>query len=193
MADEEKDVVHNVDLTNDTYTVKQSLVRNKYSVYGPGGELVLKGKQKLFKMKEDFSLYNSEGDPVFRVKADSIMDIAGDYTLTDEATGEPIAVLEKNFTVFKHSWRIKDPDSRDMVARIESRSTIIDALRVFSDLVSLLPHKYSIETPEGEKIGDIKGSFSLRDRYEVHIEDSRGIPKEALVAATLTVDALEGN
>lgn len=193
MADAQADVIGGIDLYADEYTVKQSLVRNKYEVYDPDGSLVLKGKQKLLKMKEEFPFQDADGSVVFRVKAEGVFDIAGDYTLTDEATEEPIAVLDKNFTLFKHVWKIRSPDDERLLATIESGSAIVEALRNVSTLFNLLPHTYTIEGPDGEDFGSIKGHFSLRDTYTISLGDTGDIPREALVAACVAIDALEGN
>lgn len=192
-ADARTDVVAGVDLSADSYTVKQSLIRNKYAVYGPDGEVVLRAKQKIGKLKEEFPFTDADGDVVFRVKAGGILDIAGDYTLTDEASGEPIAVLEKQFTFLKHVWRIRDPDTDELLATVESGSVLLELLRNVSTLASFLPHSYVIEGPDGERFGEIQGQFSVRDRYDLTVRASGDAPKEALVAACVAVDALEGN
>ncbi len=141
-------------LDGDEYTIKQSYFRNKYDVYDTAGNLVLKSKQKLFKMKEEFPFFDSDGNTVFRVKAKNILDIAGDYVLVDERTDEPVIVLTKDLTIFHHHWTIKRPDGTE-VAEVESQSAILEALRSFSWLASLLPHKYGITTPDGKSVGEI--------------------------------------
>jgi hypothetical protein len=78
-------------------------------------------------------------------------------------------------------------------AEIESRSALVEFLRGLVGLFALLPHKYTIETPDGGHIGSIEGKFSIRDRYDIKIDDPGDIPKEAIVAAAIAVDALEGN
>lgn len=189
----EADVIGGIDLDGEEYTVEQSLVRNKYKVYGPDGDLVLKSKQKLFKMKEEFPFQDADGNVVFRVKAEGILDVAGDYTITDEATEEPIAVLGKNFTLFKHVWKVRSPDDERLLATISSGSTIVEVLRSISSLFNLIPHTYTIEGPDGEDLGSIEGQFSLRDRYTIHLGDTGEVPREAMVAACVAIDALEGN
>jgi hypothetical protein len=37
-----------LDLDGERYTVEQSLIRNKYAAYDDAGDVVLRGKQKLF-------------------------------------------------------------------------------------------------------------------------------------------------
>lgn len=186
------DPIANVDLTGSDYVIKQKLFRNRYRIYDDSGTLLLKTKQKLFKMKEEFPFFDADDQPVFRVKAKSVFDFAGDYTLTEAGTEDVIAVLEKEFTFFKHVWRIRSPDG-DVWATIESESALLEAARNSVGVFALLPHTYSITGPDGESIGTLKGRFSLRDIYDLHVEDTGDAPKEAIVAAAIAIDALEGN
>ena len=181
-----------IDFPDNRYTVKQKAIRNAYKVFNSSGEEVLRTKQKLFKTKEEFPFTDPEGNEVFTVKAENIMDIAGDYALTDAETGDKVAVLKKDFTFLVHSWRIHDAEGNEL-ATIKSRGKLFGLLRGLSEIFELLPHKYSIKDSEGGEIGSINQSFTLlRDRYEVELEDSVE-NKEAILAAAITIDALEGN
>jgi len=181
-----------LDLKDDSYKVVQKLVRNKYKVFNSDNELVLKASQKMFRAKEDYSFKNGEDEPVFNVKAEQILDFSGDYTLTDAETEEAFAVLEKEFTLFQHAWKVKTPNGA-YVADIKSRGSVLDFLRSFSEIFSLIPHKYTVESPEGYELGVIQGEFGLKDEYSIEIKKSGDIPKEALIAAAITADALEGD
>ena len=57
--------IANIDLSDDYYTIEQSLFRNKYKVTDSEGEVVLKGKQKMLKMKEEFPFVDEDGEEVF--------------------------------------------------------------------------------------------------------------------------------
>lgn len=186
------DVIGGVDLTAGEYHVEQALVRNKYAVYDPDGELVLRAKQKLFKAREEFPFANADGEVVFRVKAAGILDIAGDYAVVDERSGAEIVTLRKNFTLLKHSWTVAGPDGR-VLAEVRSGSRLLELLRGVSTVLSFLPHSYVITGPNGEHVGGVEGQFSLRDRYDLRIDDPGDAPEEALVAAAIAIDALEGN
>ncbi|EMA51046.1 LURP-one-related/scramblase family protein [Halococcus salifodinae] len=182
-----------IELTGDEYRVVQSLFRNKYRAYDSAGELVLQGKQKMLKMKEEFPFVGPDGDPVFTVKAGGILDVAGNYTLTDDATGEPVVVLDENYTLLTDRWKLRDPDTESVIAEITSQSTLVEALRYFSDVFSILPHKYEITDADGDHVGSIEGKLSLKDEYVVRIDDASDVPKEAIVAAAMVIDAIEGN
>lgn len=185
-------VIDGVDLSGDHYVVSQALIRSKYTVADGAGDLVLRGKKKRFKLKEDFPFTTPEGDVVFRLKAQNVFDVAGDYNLVDEATGEAFAVIEKQWTMFQHVYRVRAPDGR-LWATIESESALVMALKSFSSILGLLPHSYAISGPNGEPMGSITERFSLRDRYDVRLGDTGDVPREAIVAAAVAIDALEEN
>lgn len=187
---ETRDVIGDLDLSADHYVIKQSLVRNKYAVTDGDGNPVLKGKKKRFKIKEEFPFTNPAGDVVFRIKARSILDVAGNYELVDEQSGETFAVIEKKYTMFKHVYNIRSSDGR-LLARIESQSAVVMALKSFSEALSVLPHSYSITGPDGERIGSISERLSLRDIFDVHVGETGDAPREAIVAAAIAIDALE--
>mgnify|MGYP006934450932 CR=1 FL=1 len=188
----DEDLLKNIDFSDDNYTVKQSLVRNKYKVMDSSGEKILGAKQKMFKMKEEFPFTDAEGNVVFRIKAQRRMDISGDYGIVDEATGETVAVLRKEFSLLTHNWKIKDPETDGLIASIESRGKLMGLLRSFSGLANIIPHKYTIYNADRDEIGKIKGKLSLKDTYSVGLGELGKVPREAVVAAAVTIDALEG-
>lgn len=180
-------------LDGDEFRIEQNLIRNRYTVYDADGQEILKGKQKLFKLKEEFPFTTPDDEPVFTVKAQQMLDLAGDYVILDAATEDPLIVLRKKFTFFHHAWRIVDADTGDILAHVESESLLLDVLRGLISIFTLFPYTYNITTPTGEPMGRIREHFSLRDKYDVFIHDAKGIPRGALVAACIVIDALEGN
>ena len=188
----ERDVIGGLDLTSDRYVIKQSLVRSKYRVEDDAGNTVLKGKKKRFKIKEEFPFTDPDGNVVFRIKAQNVFDVAGGYTLIDEASGEAFAVVEKEFTLFKHVYRVRSPEGT-LWATIESESALVMAAKDFVELLGLLPHSYSITGLDGSTVGTISEKLALRDVYEVELGDTGDAPREAILAAAIAIDALEEN
>lgn len=187
------DVLSGIELTDDEYRVVQSLVRNKYRAYDSAGTLVLKGKQKMFKMKEEFPFVDADDNPVFTVTAGGVFDVAGNYTLTDDVTGEPVVVLDQNWTWVTDRWKLRDPDTESLIAEINSKSKFVDFLRNVHEIFGLIPHEYEIIDADGDHVGSIDGQFSLKDEYVITIDDASDVPKEAIVAAAMVIDAIEGN
>ena len=185
--------IQGIDLSDDSYTVEQSLIRNKYKAMDATGNVVLRGKQKMFKMKEQFPFVDANGDEVFEVNAGGILDVAGNYLLTDTRTGEDVVVLDNDFSIFQDVWTIRDADSGDELAEISSRGALVTLARNFVPFGGWIPHKYEITDKNGKHVGNIDGQFSLKDRYEITIDDASTVPKEPIIAAAMVIDAIQGN
>jgi len=191
--DADDDALASIDFPDDEYTVVQSLIRNKYKAMDSAGNVVLRGKQKMFKLKEEFPFVDGDGNPAFTVKAAGMLDIAGNYVLTDDATGEEVVVLDKNWTFFVDRWVLRDPDTGAEIATINSKSKVVAALRHLVGLFQILPHKYEITDADGDHVGSIDGKFSFKDKYVIRVDDTSDVPKEAVIAGAMVIDAIEGN
>jgi uncharacterized protein YxjI len=185
--------ISGIDLTDDRYTVVQSLIRNKYKAMDGAGNVVLRGKQKVFKMKEEFPLTDGDGNDVFTVKAGSIIDVAGNYVLSDARTGENLVILDNDYSVLQDTWTIRDADTEAALAKIDSRGAVTTIARNVLPFGELIPHKYEITDASGAHVGNIDGQFSLKDTYEITIDDASDVPKEAVIAAAMVIDAIQGN
>ncbi|TKX85930.1 hypothetical protein EXE43_10980 [Halorubrum sp. SS5] len=183
--------ISTVDLSDDRYEVTQSLVRNKYAVRDSAGNVVLRGKQKMFKLKEEFPFVTGDGEDAFSVKAGGIVDIGGNYAIVDAGTGEEVVVLDEDYSLFVENWTVRDPDTGEALATIKSKNKLLSALRHLVGAANLIPNKYEIFDADGGHVGDIEGQFSMRDAYTVTIDDASDVPKEAVIAAACILDALE--
>lgn len=182
-----------LELPDDQYTVEQSLIRNKYKALDAGGNTVLRGRQKRFRMKEEFPFTDADGNDVFTVKAGSIIDVAGDYILTDSQTGEDLVILDNDYSLFQDTWRIRDSDTKSKIAEINSRGALMALARNKLPFGEWIPQKYEITDADGNHVGSIHGQISLRDRYEISIDDASTVPKEPIVAAAMVIDAIQGH
>jgi hypothetical protein len=122
--------ISTVTLDDDRYEVKQSAIRNKYVVRDSSGDVVLRGKQKMFKMKEEFPFVTGDDEDAFTVKAGGILDVAGNYAITDAGTGEEVVVLDEEFSLFVENWTIRDPDTGETLATIRSKRKISESTGV---------------------------------------------------------------
>ena len=185
--------ISRLSLDDDSYTVEQSLIRNKYKAMDEAGNVVLRGKQKMLKMKESFPFTDGDGRDVFSVEAGGIMDVAGNYSLVDAETDRPVIVLDNDFSLFQDTWRVRDPDTEELLAQIDSRGALTTLARDNLPFGGLIPHKYEISDSAGNHVGRIDGQLSIKDRYEITIDDAGDVPKEAIVAAAMVIDAIQGN
>jgi uncharacterized protein YxjI len=185
--------VAGLDLQDDSYTVEQSLVRNKYRAVDDDGEVVLRGKQKLFKMREELPFTDGAGNDVFTVTAGGIVDVAGNYALTDDQTGEEVVVLDNDFSVLQDTWTVRDPEDGTALARLESRGALYTLARHYLPLGFLIPHRYEITDPEGGHVGTVQAHVSLRDRYDISVDDASDVPTEPIVATAMVIDAIQNH
>ena len=183
--------ISTVDLDDDRYVVTQSAIRNTYVIRDSADTVVLRGKQKMFKMKEEFPFVTGDDEDAFTVKAGGIMDIAGNYAIRDAGTGEDIVVLDEDLTLFVENWTVRDPETGEALATIRSKSKPLAALRHLVSMANLIPNTYEIFDADSNHVGDIEGQFSLRDTYTVSIDDASTVPNEAVIAAACVLDALE--
>jgi len=185
--------IEGVNLNDDEYTVIQSMIRNKYRAEDAAGNVVLRGKQKMLKMKEEFPFTDGDGNEVFTVKAGGILDVAGNYVLMDDSTGDEVVVLDNDFSLFQDTWRIRDADTEEILAKIDSRGALVTLARHYVPFGGLIPHKYEITDSDGNHVGNISGQISLKDKYDITIDDASAVPKEAIIAAGMVIDAIQGN
>lgn len=182
-----------IDLLDTQYTVVQSSVRNKYKAMDAAGNTVLRGKHEMFEMQDEFPFTDGAGTEVFTVTASGRMDIAGDYLLTDSHTGEDLVVLDNDFSLLQDTWRIRDAEDRTVIATLHSRGAVFTLARKLLPIGELIPHKYEIVDATGEQIGSIDGQLSLRDQYDITIEETASVPKAPIVAGAMVIDAIQGN
>lgn len=197
-----ENTIPGIDLSSDSYKLKQKLLSlsNSYHVYD-GEEMVLKAHQKLLKLKERIKFSTPDGEEVFRAQAQQITDAAGDYELIEPESEKPLLNLQKKFSLAVHQWKIRSVDgSERKLCEIKSENPMIAWLRViggiipfFPNVLVIIPHSYTIEDPEGNRIGEIEGKLSIRDTYEIKVGSTGEVPRESVVAAAVAIDALEGN
>jgi uncharacterized protein YxjI len=186
-----------IELTDSTYTVEQGLIRSrKYEARDSAGNVVLRAKEKRFSIKDRFPFQDASGTDVFEVKSASAFDFdrKRDYVVIDAVTDEEVVVLDDQFSLFSQKWSIRDPDTGDIIATIQSSNPLVVFLRGrLGPLGNLLPYQFDIQDPNGATIGSIKGQLSLNDVYEVSVDQDYDGPREAIVATAMIIDAVEGN
>ena len=186
--------IKGIELTDDQYTVEQGLIRSsKYKAMDRNGNVILRAKKKRFKLKEEFPFVDADGNDVFQIKAGGIMDVAGDYTLTDAQTGEDIVILDNDYSLLQDTWKIRDARTEAKIAEINSQGAAVTIARNIVPFGGFIPHKYEITDVDGNHVGSIDGQLSLKDRYDITIDDASTVPKEAVVAAAMVIDAIQGN
>ncbi|SFR49894.1 hypothetical protein [Halogeometricum limi] len=172
------------------YEVRQKIrIGNKYRVY-EGDTAILESKQKRFKLKEDFRFTDPDtGEERFRVKADSVLDVAAAYDIVDSETGDRIGSVKRSvMSFFKHEYELLGPDGQT-VATVREDSTLMALLR--RHVTTFIPFNYDIVSPSGEKLGDVSEAFSFRDKYQIDLTGD--VDPRLAVVGMVVIDAIEEN
>jgi len=194
-------VVPGIELDGMSYRLAQAFVLRRYSLKTGDGQELLKARKKWLQLREKIPFTTPDGEEVFRVEADQIWDRAGSYTVTS-ADGAEIFDLDKKFTMLFENWKIRR-DSGELMAEVKSQSkprtllrksaAVIDAIPLVGAILALplklIPRSYDVVDSNGEKVAEMNGKISIRDRFDLEIE-SQSVPTEALVTALVCVDAI---
>ena len=195
MADAGSGADQSIDPSGDEYVVVQPAIGNAHRVEDAAGNVVLEGTQERLVMGEEATFTDAEGRPILTVRTGAVLGLAGDYTLVDATTDEPIALLDPRFSMLTEQWVLRDPDTEAVVAEIRNWSRATSFLRhlpLVGIAFRVLPHGHEITDADGLHVGTIEREFGVGTRYVVRIDDDRDVPHEAVVAATMVIHAIGG-
>jgi len=182
------DGIGGVDLTSETYTVKESLVRDHYRVYDSDGELVLEADRRELRAKREFHFRNTDGDVAFSVQEGNVDD---DFFIVPPDTDSPLVILERDSALLSKEWNVRHGRNERLLATIEAQGPMVEFFRYYVPMMGVLPHTYTIENTDGEELGQLSGQFTLSDSYELDVTTADDTDREPLVAAALAIDALD--
>lgn len=193
--------IPDLDLTDSYYKIRQRLLLRRYSVYDQNNNKVLKAKKKLLSLKTDIPFSKPEGEePIFRVISERLLNLSKNFEVKNEQNDETLAVLHRKRTLLNQVWRIRDPDDNSTVATIQNDNTMLQFLRTYGGMIplvpnlfALIPHTYNVTDINDQKIGQLEGQLSIRDIYELNLQDSGQLDRESMIASIIAIDALEGN
>lgn len=188
-----------LDLTDSFYKIKQSFILRRYSVFDQNNEKVLKARNKILSIKTKIPFkIPGEEEHLFKVESERLFNISNNYNL-EKQDGSKLAVIDRKRTIFNQVWRVRDPQDNSIAAKIKTASQAVMAVRILGSripllgiLTSIIPHTYEIEDNNGQKIGELEGEVSIRDKYDLKLQDSGDLDRESMVAAVISIDAIEG-
>lgn len=167
------------------------LFGNAFHVYTPDGSLVLYGKQKAFKLKEDIRVYQDEAQAreLLVIKARSIIDFSAAYDVHDATTGERVGAYRRKGlrSILRDKWEILDTGDF-VIGTIEEDSMYKALLRRF--LSNLIPQSYVIEAG-GVEVGRLKQRFNpfvFKADYSV----IGGLDRRLILAGMVLLMCVEG-
>lgn len=184
-------------LSGTQYTVEQTgtdkNLRPEYEAKDVTGDTIFHCTHNMYEGNDTFPFITTDGTEVVTVEASGTWDVAGDYLLTDSQTGKELVVLDNDLSLLQDTWRIRDAEDESLIAEIRSRGTLFTVGRKILPIGQWIGHTFEITDAEGNSVGTIESEFAVFDQYEITITDSSSVPIDPIVAATVVIDAIQGN
>ena len=182
-----------------TYLLKRQAIAltGKFRFYDPAGRLVMFSEQKMFRLREDIRVYDSEDKSreVLSVKARQIMDFSASYDVVDTELNQKVGVLRRKGlrSILRDEWEVLDANDQ-LIGQLFEDSVGMALLRRLL-LGSWLPQNYDMTVGE-TRVADLKQNFNLF-RYELNLDFSMDttnrLDRRVGIAAGILLAAVEGN
>lgn len=172
-----------------------SFIHTNFFIHGPTGDIVLFGRKKGFKLKEDIRLFaDAEMQrEVLSIQARSVIDFSATYDVTDSAKRTRIGVLRRKGlrSLLRDEWEILDLNEQPL-ATVQEDSAGMAFLRRF--LSNLIPQSFHIRK-DAAPLGDIHQNFNpfrLRLTIDFTSDSGRRLDRRLGLAAASVLGTIEG-
>ena len=188
-----------------TIRFKVLAIARQLSVEDSAGRLLMYVKQKAFKLKEAITVFADEEQtrPLYRIKADRIIDFSATYEITDEAGTVLGAIRQQGM---RSIWRTRYDIVRDgsPVFHVKEENpwakvgdSVLGEIPVLGFFAGYLFHpKYLISTPDGTQVlRSTKQPAFFEGRFLVERIPAKLTPEDErlLLIGSVTVVMLEKN
>jgi len=165
-----------------------------FHVYDERKQLLFYGRQKAFKLREDFRVYADTAmtTELLTILTPQILDISATYGVRDATTGEVVGALKRKGlkSIVKDEWLFLAPDGRE-IGRLKESSTMRALL---TRLNNLIPQSYVVLTANQRQVATIRQRFNpFVLKYDVSIPEAQpAIDRRLLIAAGILLAGIEG-
>jgi uncharacterized protein YxjI len=181
-----------------SYLLKRQAIAltGKFRFYDPAGRLVMFSEQKMFRLREDIRVYDSEDKSreVLSIKARQIMDFSAAYDVVDTEMNQKVGVLRRKGlrSILRDEWEVLDANDRTVGQLFEDSIPLALLRRLL--LGSWLPQNYDLTVGE-TRVADLKQNFNPF-RYELNLDFTMDmtnrLDRRIGIAAGILLAAVEG-
>jgi hypothetical protein len=180
---------------HDRYELRRkffSPIHTDFTIYGPAGEVLLYGRKKGFKLKEDIRLYADEGrqQEVLAIAARSVIDFSASYDVTADRMRVGVLRRQGMRSILRDEWHILDVNEQPL-ATVREESQLMALLRRF--LSSLIPQSFQILMGNAP-VGEVKQNFNpfhLRLTIDLTLDTRRALDRRLALAAAALLGTIE--
>jgi hypothetical protein len=184
-------------LSYNEYTLKRhqlKMVGARFSIFGPGENLLFIADQKGFKLREEIRVFSDEGltQPLFGIFARQILDFSAAYDVVDLLNNQKIGVYKRQGmkSMLQDEWVMMDAFDRE-VGIVKEDSLALALVRRF--LTNLVPQNYDCLV-QGQKMVDFRQNFNPF-AYHLKVEflaPPQHFDRRMGLAAAVLLGAIEG-
>jgi uncharacterized protein YxjI len=181
-----------------TYLLRRQAIAltGKFRFYDPAGRMIMFSEQKMFRLREDIRVYDSEDKmrEVLSIKARQIMDFSAAYDVVDTEMNQKVGTLRRKGlrSILRDEWEVLDANDR-VIGQLFEDSVGLAILRRLV-LGTLLPQNYDMTVGE-TRVADLRQNFNLF-RYELNLDFSMDttsrLDRRVGIAAGILLAAVEG-
>lgn len=180
------------------YQVRRKVFRlfgGEYQVSDPGGNVIFYGRQKPFRLREEFSVYPSKEsrEEILKFKTKQFIDQWATFEVEDPHEGIIGSVKRKWFkSLFKDEWAFNGKDGNQIGKITETSGKRAFFVRLLGPL--LVPQKYTIFDNNGGEVARISQSrnpFVLKYDMEIR-EQNPAIDRRLIAAMGILLAGIEG-
>lgn len=182
-------------LEENKYLVRKKIFNwmgEEFEVFDSKENVVLFGKQKAFRLKEELKVFSSskKDDELFTIQARRILDFSTTYDVTDSKTGKKIGALQrKGFqSILKDEWHILNNEDQQVGKILEDNMTLALLRRLF---MNLIPQKYSVFYNEVEVCDYTQHFNPFIFKMDVEFK-AEGMDKRLGLAGAILLSLIEG-
>lgn len=172
-----------------------SVVHTDFFLHASTGEVVLWGRKKGFKLKEDIRLFEDAAmqREVLSIGARQMLDFSGTYDVIDSRERRKIGALRRKGlkSILRDEWQLLDTEER-AIGAMQEDSQGMALLRRF--LTNLVPQSFDLIVG-GTTVAEVKQHFNPF-RYRLDLDFSRDVHRQLDrrlgIAAAVLVSVIEG-
>ena len=160
------------------------------------GEPVLSWTLHPFHLGDGVRLVDADGEAVLRITTDDVDEyVDAAFAVVDQRDGSVVGHLRWTLrSLLRRQWSLLDPQGIE-VATVVASSRFRSIVR--QRWLRFVPYRYAIRGPDGERLGDVRGSirpgraFTLEFEADVAEADAADLDPRLALGACVIVDAAE--
>ena len=173
-----------------SYRIKRpfwSFLERTFRVFTMDGQLIMKIRHPLMRLREAFNVYADEGEtqPILQIRARQMIAINFTFDVVDTTTGAALGTVQKRGmrSIVRDKFLILDPSGVEIGMMEEQGASV---LRRF---IPILTSKHSVFI-NGQEVGRMRQIFRFFTKeFEIHIAPGQADPRFILACALLALMA----